>query len=77
MTINMGHPRGKAGPAAQLNSRGQHIHTRNPHQYTNYQEIASNASQDIIKPQPTHPIVSQQKSTWVHTTMGWKKNPFL
>ena len=83
--IPMGHPPGKAGPAAQLNSRGRHLHTQNPHQYTNYQKIStveqaqipSREKPNAVEPQPTHPVVPQQKTTWVHTTMGWKKNPFL
>ena len=74
--LPMGHPSGKVGPAAQLNSRGQHLQTQNPQQYTNYNENRIQAQQsrnDVV----TNQTQTQTEKQWVQTTMGWKQNPFL
>ena len=40
--LPMGYPSDKVGPAAQLNTRGQHLQTQNPHQYTDYSQSEQN-----------------------------------
>ena len=80
----MGHPTGQMGPAAQLNSRGQHLHTQNPQQYTDYGQPSQANSRRISDTSDNSHVTfttqtneSQQSTPWVQTTVGWRKNPFL
>ena len=72
------HSSEKVGPAAQLNSRGQHLQTQHHHQYTTYPQTSQNqSSQPTESNRNNNQMPISQENPWIRTTMGWKQNPFL